>query len=122
MNLCQRRQLEQASAPRSLETTRCDPFAFYVTLYGKVELLTIFDTERDHYQLVHAGWQWQVFYADKMVHKTPRGGICEKKSGQNTVEEFYATRGLHKHAVWGIMRWLVDGLLDNHSTRGAGPL
>ena len=24
--------------------------------YGDVELQTIFDTERDHYQLVHAGW------------------------------------------------------------------
>ena len=28
---------------------------FYVTLYGKVELQIIFDTERDHYQLVHIG-------------------------------------------------------------------
>jgi len=25
--------------------------------YGEVELQTIFDTERDHYQLVHAGWR-----------------------------------------------------------------
>jgi hypothetical protein len=24
--------------------------------YGEVELQLIFDTERDHYQLVHAGW------------------------------------------------------------------
>ena len=24
--------------------------------FGEVELQTIFDTERDHYQLVHAGW------------------------------------------------------------------
>lgn len=30
--------------------------ASYRPAYGEVELQTIFDTERDHYQLVHAGW------------------------------------------------------------------
>jgi hypothetical protein len=28
----------------------------YKPAYGEVELQTIFDTERGHYQLVHAGW------------------------------------------------------------------
>lgn len=28
----------------------------YRPAYGEVELQVIFDTERDHYQLVHAGW------------------------------------------------------------------
>lgn len=30
--------------------------AQYPPAYGDVELQLIFDTERDHYQLVHAGW------------------------------------------------------------------
>lgn len=33
--------------------------AHYVPAYGDVDLQTIFDTERDHYQLVHAGWHKQ---------------------------------------------------------------
>ncbi len=28
----------------------------YQPSYGQVELQTLFDTEHDHYQLVHAGW------------------------------------------------------------------
>ena len=33
--------------------------ASYQPAYGEVELQMIFDTERDHYQLVHAGWHHQ---------------------------------------------------------------
>lgn len=33
--------------------------AEYKPAYGEVELQMIFDTKRDHYQLVHAGWHKQ---------------------------------------------------------------
>lgn len=33
--------------------------AGYKPAYGEVEMQMIFDTERDHYQLVHAGWHNQ---------------------------------------------------------------
>lgn len=44
---------------RQLIQTVIQRHASYQPAYGEVELQTIFDTERDHYQLVHAGWHQQ---------------------------------------------------------------
>jgi hypothetical protein len=44
---------------RQLIQTVITRHAGYKPAYGEVEMQTIFDTERDHYQLVHAGWHGQ---------------------------------------------------------------
>src|SRR5215470_6946607 len=42
--------------------------------YGEVELQLIFDTERDHYQLVHAGWYKQRRKYGCLIHMDIKEG------------------------------------------------
>jgi XisI protein len=37
--------------------------------YGEIERQTIFDTERDHYQLVNTGWETKNFGFNTMAPK-----------------------------------------------------
>jgi hypothetical protein len=36
--------------------------------YGNIEVETIFDTERDHYQIVHVGWEGQNWVHICIIH------------------------------------------------------
>ncbi|MBH8566005.1 XisI protein [Nostoc sp. CENA67] len=36
--------------------------------YGNIEVETIFDTERDHYQIVHVGWEGQDWIHSCIIH------------------------------------------------------
>jgi XisI protein len=36
--------------------------------YGNIEVETIFDTERDHYQIVHVGWEGQDWVHSCIIH------------------------------------------------------
>ncbi|BAY31796.1 fdxN element excision controlling factor protein [Nostoc carneum NIES-2107] len=36
--------------------------------YGNIEVETIFDTERDHYQIVHVGWEGQNWVHSCIIH------------------------------------------------------
>lgn len=36
--------------------------------YGELEVETIFDTQRDHYQIVHLGWQHQRWVHHCIIH------------------------------------------------------
>lgn len=36
--------------------------------YGEIEVETIFDTQRDHYQIVHLGWQHQRWVHHCVIH------------------------------------------------------
>lgn len=42
--------------------------------YGEVELQMIFDTERDHYQLVHAGWHKKYRQYGCLIHMDIKDG------------------------------------------------
>ncbi len=42
--------------------------------YGEVELQLIFDTEHDHYQLVHAGWYKNRRQYGCLIHVDIKGG------------------------------------------------
>lgn len=46
----------------------------YPPSYGEVELQTIFDTERDHYQLVHAGWHKKYRQYGCLIHIDIKNG------------------------------------------------
>jgi hypothetical protein len=48
--------------------------ASYQPAYGEVELQMIFDTERDHYQLVHAGWHNQHRKYGCLIHLDLKDG------------------------------------------------
>ena len=48
--------------------------ARYQPAYGEVELQMIFDTERDHYQLVHAGWHNQRRKYGCLIHLDLKDG------------------------------------------------
>lgn len=41
-------------------------YAGHKPSYGEVEVLQVFDTERDHYQVIHAGWD-----KDRRVYGCP---------------------------------------------------
>ncbi|MDZ7990694.1 MAG: XisI protein [Nostoc sp. EfeVER01] len=42
--------------------------------YGNVEVETIFDTERDHYQIVHVGWEGQDWVHSCIIHIDIKNG------------------------------------------------
>jgi hypothetical protein len=42
--------------------------------YGNIEVETIFDTERDHYQIVHVGWEGQNWVHSCIIHIDIKGG------------------------------------------------
>jgi hypothetical protein len=41
---------------------------------GNIEVETIFDTERDHYQIVHVGWEGQDWVHSCIIHIDIKGG------------------------------------------------
>jgi len=41
--------------------------------YGNIEVETIFDKERDHYQIVHVGWQGQNWIHSCIIHIDIKG-------------------------------------------------
>ncbi|BAY93886.1 MULTISPECIES: XisI protein [unclassified Tolypothrix] len=42
--------------------------------YGNIEVETIFDTERDHYQIVHVGWEGQNWVHSCIIHIDIKNG------------------------------------------------
>ena len=42
--------------------------------YGNIEVETIFDKERDHYQIVHVGWEGQNWIHSCIIHIDIKGG------------------------------------------------
>jgi hypothetical protein len=42
--------------------------------YGEIEVETIFDTQRNHYQIVHLGWQHKRWVHDCVIHLDIRLG------------------------------------------------
>ncbi|TRT90469.1 MAG: XisI protein [Microcystis aeruginosa Ma_AC_P_19900807_S299] len=42
--------------------------------YGNIEVETIFDTQRDHYQIVHVGWEGQNWVHSCIIHIDIKGG------------------------------------------------
>ncbi|MEH2211963.1 XisI protein [Nostoc sp.] len=42
--------------------------------YGNIEVETIFDTERDHYQIVHVGWEGQDWVHSCIIHIDIKSG------------------------------------------------
>ncbi|MBD2139288.1 XisI protein [Anabaena sp. FACHB-1237] len=42
--------------------------------YSNIEVETIFDTERDHYQIVHVGWEGQDWVHSCIIHIDIKGG------------------------------------------------
>lgn len=42
--------------------------------FGNIEVETIFDTERDHYQIVHVGWEGQDWIHSCIIHIDIKGG------------------------------------------------
>jgi hypothetical protein len=46
----------------------------YQPAYGEVELQQIFDTERNHYQLVHVGWHKNRRKYGCLIHMDIKGG------------------------------------------------
>ncbi|OUL26899.1 XisI protein [Nostoc sp. T09] len=42
--------------------------------YGNIEVETIFDTEHDHYQIVHVGWEGQNWVHSCIIHIDIKNG------------------------------------------------
>ncbi|MDZ7292332.1 MAG: XisI protein [candidate division KSB1 bacterium] len=53
---------------RSIIKRVLNAYAQYKPSYGEVETETIFDTERDHYELVHVGWHNKKRIHGSIIH------------------------------------------------------
>jgi len=48
-------------------------YAQYKPAYGEIETETVFDTERDHYELVHVGWEEKKRIHGSVIHVDIKG-------------------------------------------------
>jgi hypothetical protein len=72
--------------------------------HGDIEVETIFDTERDHYQIVHVGWERQNWVHSCIIHIDIKGEkIWLQWNGteDDIAAEFVAAGVLKEDIVWG---------------------
>ncbi len=72
--------------------------------YGDIEVETIFDTERDHYQIVHVGWDRQNWVHSCIIHIDIKGEkIWLQWNGteDDLAAELVAAGVLKEDIVWG---------------------
>jgi len=72
--------------------------------YGDIEVETIFDTERDHYQIVHVGWDQQNWVHSCIIHIDIKGEKIwlQWNSTEDDIAADLVAAGVPKEdIVWG---------------------
>lgn len=93
--------MAKLDAYRRYVTQVLETYSQYRPAYGDAEMQTIFDTERDHYQLVSVGWNGQRRLFGTLIHiDIEQGHIWIQHDGtEGGIANEFVALGVPKHDI-----------------------